>query len=185
MEDELSVGDPVVVERVNGLVLSVRRAEEWEVDPMTAVLVAVVIILALAIAAAGAAVRILREYERAVVFRLGRLIGAKGPGIVLLVPLIDRMVRVDLRTVTSVPPQEVITRDNVSVKVNAVVYFRVVDPVKSVVEVEHIRNATSQIAQTTLRSMLGKADLDSCWPSASRSTRTCSRSSTSRPSRGA
>ena len=128
---------------------------------MTAVLVAVVIILVLAIAAAGASVRILREYERAVVFRLGRLVGAKGPGIVLLVPLIDRMVRVDLRTVTfEVPPQEVITRDNVPAKVNAVAYFRVVDPVKSVVEVERIRNATSQIAQTTLRSVLGRADLD-------------------------
>jgi regulator of protease activity HflC (stomatin/prohibitin superfamily) len=128
---------------------------------VTAVLVAVVIILVLAIAAAGASVRILREYERAVVFRLGRLVGAKGPGIVLLVPLIDRMVRVDLRTVTfEVPPQDVITRDNVPAKVNAVAYFRVVDPVKSVVEVERIRNATSQIAQTTLRSVLGKADLD-------------------------
>ena len=128
---------------------------------MTAVLVAVVIILVLAVAAAGASVRILREYERAVVFRLGRLVGAKGPGIVLLVPLIDRMVRVDLRTVTfEVPPQDVITRDNVPAKVNAVAYFRVVDPVKSVVEVERIRNATSQIAQTTLRSVLGKADLD-------------------------
>ena len=128
---------------------------------MTAVLVAVVIILVLAVAAAGASVRILREYERAVVFRLGRLVGAKGPGIVLLVPLIDRMVRVDLRTVTfEVPPQEVITPDNVPAKVNAVAYFRVVDPVKSVVEVERIRNATSQIAQTTLRSVLGKADLD-------------------------
>jgi regulator of protease activity HflC (stomatin/prohibitin superfamily) len=128
---------------------------------VTAILVALVIIVVLAVAAAGASVRILREYERAVVFRLGRLVGAKGPGIVLLVPLIDRMVRVDLRTVTfEVPPQEVITRDNVPAKVNAVAYFRVVDPVKSVVEVERIRNATSQIAQTTLRSVLGKADLD-------------------------
>jgi regulator of protease activity HflC (stomatin/prohibitin superfamily) len=128
---------------------------------MTAVLVAVVIILVLAIAAAGASVRILREYERAVVFRLGRLIGQKGPGIVLLIPVIDRMVRVDLRTVTfEVPPQDVITRDNVPAKVNAVAYFRVVDPVKSVVEVERIRAATSQIAQTTLRSVLGRADLD-------------------------
>jgi regulator of protease activity HflC (stomatin/prohibitin superfamily) len=128
---------------------------------MTAILVALVIIVALGVAVAGASVRILREYERAVVFRLGRLVGAKGPGIVLLVPLIDRMVRVDLRTVTfEVPPQEVITRDNVPAKVNAVAYFRVVDPVKSVVEVERIRNATSQIAQTTLRSVLGKADLD-------------------------
>ena len=128
---------------------------------MTAILVALIIIVALAVAAAGASVRILREYERAVVFRLGRLIGAKGPGIVLLVPLVDRMVRVDLRTVTfEIPPQDVITRDNVPAKVNAVAYFRVVDPVKSVIEVERIRAATSQIAQTTLRSVLGKADLD-------------------------
>jgi regulator of protease activity HflC (stomatin/prohibitin superfamily) len=106
-------------------------------------------------------VRILREYERAVVFRLGRLLGQKGPGVVLLIPLIDRMVRVDLRTVTfDVPPQDLITRDNVPAKVNAVTYFRVVDPIKSVVEVERYRAATSQIAQTTLRSVLGKADLD-------------------------
>jgi len=106
-------------------------------------------------------VRILREYERAVVFRLGRLLGAKGPGIVLLIPLIDRMVRVDLRTVTfDVPPQDLITRDHVPARVNAVAYFRVVDPVKAIVEVERYGAATSQIAQTTLRSVLGKADLD-------------------------
>jgi hypothetical protein len=128
---------------------------------MTGIVVALVILVALAVALAGASVRILREYERAVVFRLGRLIGGKGPGIVLLIPIVDRMVRVDLRTVTfEVPPQDVITRDNVPAKVNAVAYFRVIDPVKSVVEVERIRNATSQIAQTTLRSVLGKADLD-------------------------
>jgi regulator of protease activity HflC (stomatin/prohibitin superfamily) len=128
---------------------------------MTAVLVAVIIVLAVAAAALGASVRILREYERAVVFRLGRLVGQKGPGVVLLVPLIDRMVRVDLRTVTfDIPPQDLITRDNVPAKVNAVAYFRVVDPVRSVVEVERYRAATSQIAQTTLRSVLGKADLD-------------------------
>ncbi len=128
---------------------------------MTAVLVALVIIIALAVAAAAASVRILREYERAVVFRVGRLIGQKGPGIVLLVPIVDRMVRVDLRTVTfDVPPQDLITRDNVPAKVNAVAYYRVIDPVKSVVEVERVRAATSQIAQTTLRSVLGKADLD-------------------------
>jgi regulator of protease activity HflC (stomatin/prohibitin superfamily) len=128
---------------------------------VTAILVALVIIVALAVAVAGASIRVLREYERAVVFRLGRLVGAKGPGIVLLIPVIDRMVRVDLRTITfEVPPQDVITRDNVPAKVNAVAYFRVVDPVKSVVEVERIRAATSQIAQTTLRSVLGKADLD-------------------------
>jgi hypothetical protein len=119
------------------------------------------VLVALAVALAGASIRVLREYERAVVFRLGRLIGAKGPGIVVLIPIIDRMVRVDLRTVTfEVPPQDVITRDNVPAKVNAVAYFRVVDPVKSVVEVERIRAATSQIAQTTLRSVLGRADLD-------------------------
>jgi regulator of protease activity HflC (stomatin/prohibitin superfamily) len=128
---------------------------------VTAILVALVIIVALAAAVAGASIRILREYERAVVFRLGRLIGQKGPGIVLLVPIVDRMVRVDLRTVTfDVPPQDLITRDNVPAKVNAVAYYRVIDPVKSVVEVERVRTATSQIAQTTLRSVLGKADLD-------------------------
>jgi regulator of protease activity HflC (stomatin/prohibitin superfamily) len=128
---------------------------------MTAVVVALVIIVALAVAVAGASIRILREYERAVVFRLGRLIGQKGPGIVLLIPIIDRMVRVDLRTVTfDVPPQDLITRDNVPAKVNAVAYYRVIDPIKSVVEVERVRTATSQIAQTTLRSVLGKADLD-------------------------
>jgi hypothetical protein len=128
---------------------------------MTAIVVALVILVALAVALAGASIRILREYERAVVFRLGRLVGQKGPGIVLLIPLIDRMVRVDLRTVTfEVPPQDVITRDNVPAKVNAVAYYRVIDPVKSVVEVERIRNATSQIAQTTLRAVLGRADLD-------------------------
>jgi regulator of protease activity HflC (stomatin/prohibitin superfamily) len=128
---------------------------------MTAVVVAIVIIVALAVALAGASIRVLREYERAVVFRLGRLIGQKGPGIVLLIPIIDRMVRVDLRTVTfDVPPQDLITRDNVPAKVNAVAYYRVIDPIKSVVEVERVRTATSQIAQTTLRSVLGKADLD-------------------------
>jgi regulator of protease activity HflC (stomatin/prohibitin superfamily) len=128
---------------------------------MTAVVVAVVIVLAVVLAVAGASIRILREYERAVVFRLGRLIGGKGPGIVLLIPIVDRMVRVDLRTITfDIPPQDLITRDNVPAKVNAVTYFRVVDPVKSVVEVERYRAATSQIAQTTLRSVLGKADLD-------------------------
>jgi regulator of protease activity HflC (stomatin/prohibitin superfamily) len=96
-----------------------------------------------------------------VVFRLGRLIGQKGPGVVFLVPIVDRMVRVDLRTITfDIPPQDLITRDNVPAKVNAVAYFRVIDPVKSVVEVEKVRAATSQIAQTTLRSVLGKADLD-------------------------
>jgi regulator of protease activity HflC (stomatin/prohibitin superfamily) len=109
----------------------------------------------------GSAVRVLREYERGVIFRLGRLIAQKGPGLILLVPIIDRMVRVDLRTVTlNIPPQEVITRDNVPARVNAVAYFRVIDPNKSIVEVENFLLATSQIAQTTLRSVLGKAELD-------------------------
>jgi regulator of protease activity HflC (stomatin/prohibitin superfamily) len=106
-------------------------------------------------------VRVLREYQRAVVFRLGRLLPLRGPGLVALIPVVDRMVRVDLRTVTlTIPPQEVITRDNVPVRVNAVAYFRVVDPVKAINEVENYAIATSQIAQTTLRSVLGRADLD-------------------------
>jgi len=109
----------------------------------------------------GASVRVLREYERGVIFRLGRLIAQKGPGLILLIPLIDRMVRVDLRTVTlNIPPQEVITRDNVPARVNAVAYFRVVDANNAIVEVENFLLATSQISQTTLRSVLGKADLD-------------------------
>jgi regulator of protease activity HflC (stomatin/prohibitin superfamily) len=109
----------------------------------------------------GSAVKVLREYDRAVVFRLGRLIGIKGPGLVLLIPVIDKMVRVSLRTETlDVPPQDVITRDNVSVKVNAVVFFRVLDASKAVVEVANYLYATSQIAQTTLRSICGQADLD-------------------------
>ncbi len=107
------------------------------------------------------AIRILREYERGVIFRLGRLIGAKGPGIIFLIPMIDRMQRVDLRTITfDVPPQDVITRDNVSVKVNAVLYFRVMDPNKAIVAVANYFEATSQIAQTTLRSVLGQVELD-------------------------
>jgi regulator of protease activity HflC (stomatin/prohibitin superfamily) len=109
----------------------------------------------------GSSVRILREYERGVIFRLGRLIATKGPGLILLIPLIDRMERVDLRTVTlNIPPQEVITRDNVPSSVNAVAYFRVVDQNRAIVEVENYLLATSQIAQTALRSVLGKAELD-------------------------
>ncbi|MGQ9561670.1 MAG: slipin family protein [Candidatus Oleimicrobiaceae bacterium] len=107
------------------------------------------------------AIKILREYERGVIFRLGRLVGARGPGIFLIIPFVDRMVKVSLRTVTmDVPPQDVITRDNVSVKVNAVLYFRVMEPTKAVVEVEDYLFATSQLAQTTLRSVLGQAELD-------------------------
>jgi len=121
----------------------------------------VVILLVLILIVAGSAVRILREYERGVIFRLGRLIAQKGPGLILLIPFVDRMVRVDLRTVTlNIPPQEVITRDNVPASVTAVTYFRVIDPNKAIVEVENFLLATSQIAQTTLRSVLGKAELD-------------------------
>jgi regulator of protease activity HflC (stomatin/prohibitin superfamily) len=109
----------------------------------------------------GSSIRVLREYERGVIFRLGRLIAQKGPGLILLIPVIDRMVRVDLRTVTlNIPPQEVITRDNVPTRVNAVAYFRVVNPNNAIVEVENFLLATSQISQTALRSVLGKADLD-------------------------
>lgn len=107
------------------------------------------------------AIRILREYERGVIFRLGRLIAVKGPGLILLIPLIDRMVRVSLRTVVmDVPSQDVITKDNVSIKVNAVVYFRVIQPDKAIVEVENFLFATSQLSQTTLRSILGQSELD-------------------------
>ena len=107
------------------------------------------------------AVKILREYERGVIFRLGRLVGAKGPGLILLIPIVDRMVRVSLRIITmDVPAQEVITKDTVPVKVNAVIYFRVVNPENSVIEVQNFINATSQIAQTTLRSVLGQMELD-------------------------
>jgi regulator of protease activity HflC (stomatin/prohibitin superfamily) len=128
---------------------------------MTAVLTALVMLVGLLVALAAASVRVLREYERAVVFRLGRLLGQRGPGLVLLIPGIDRMVRVSLRTVTlNIPPQNVITCDNVPAHVDAVAYFRVVDPNASVVEIEDGVKATSQIAQTTLRSVLGKADLD-------------------------
>src|SRR6266496_4021164 len=109
----------------------------------------------------GASVRVLREYERGVIFRLGRLIAQKGPGLILLIPVIDRMVRVDLRTVTlNIPPQEVITRDNVPARVNAVAYFRIVDPNAAIVQVENFMVATSQIAQTTLRAVLGQHVLD-------------------------
>lgn len=107
------------------------------------------------------AIRILREYERGVIFRLGRLIGAKGPGLILLIPIVDRMVKVSLRTVVmDVPEQDIITKDNVSLKVNAVVYFRVIMADKAIVEVENFLFATSQLSQTTLRSVLGQAELD-------------------------
>jgi regulator of protease activity HflC (stomatin/prohibitin superfamily) len=129
------------------------------------VILAIVILLAvvavIALTTLGASVRVLREYERGVVFRLGRLMQLRGPGLILLVPTIDRMVRVSLRTVTlTVPPQEIITRDNIPVRVTAVTYYRVVDPDKAINQVENFHHATLQIAQTTLRSVLGGADLD-------------------------
>ena len=109
----------------------------------------------------ASAIRILNEYERGVIFRLGRVIGAKGPGLIILIPIVDKMVKVSLRLVAmDVDPQDVITRDNVSVKVNAVIYFRVMDSVKGVIEVENYMYATSQLAQTTLRSVCGQAELD-------------------------
>jgi len=109
----------------------------------------------------SSAIRILNEYERGVIFRLGRVLGAKGPGLILLIPIIDKMIKVDLRTVTmDVPAQDVITRDNVSVKVNAVIYFRVMDAVKATIDVQQYLYATSQLAQTTLRSVCGQAELD-------------------------
>jgi regulator of protease activity HflC (stomatin/prohibitin superfamily) len=124
--------------------------------PLTLISLVVIVVMLLA-----TALRVMREYERAVVFRLGRLVGVKGPGLIILIPLIDRMVKVSLRVVAmDVAPQDVITRDNVSIKVNAVVYFRVMEPGKAIIEVEDYLYATSQLAQTTLRSVLGQADLD-------------------------
>src|SRR4030043_195089 len=128
---------------------------------MSATAVVIVIIVFAVFILAISAIKIVAEYERGVIFRLGRLVGARGPGLFVIIPFIDRMVKVDLRVVTmDVPSQEVITRDNVTVRVNAVVYFRVVDPESSVVKVlDHIR-ATSQISQTTLRNVLGQSELD-------------------------
>ena len=118
-------------------------------------------IVILAIIIVPQAIRILREYERGVIFRLGKLLGAKGPGLIFLIPIVDRMVKMDLRVVTiDVPRQEVMTRDNVPVSVDAVLYFRVIDPQAAVVKVENFLKATSLIAQTTLRSVLGQAELD-------------------------
>ena len=128
---------------------------------MTAVLVVLVVLVVLMLSTVGASVRVLREYERGVVFRFGRLVAQKGPGLVLLVPIADRMVRVSLRTIThTIPPQDVITRDNVPARVDAVAYFRVVDADASIIDIENYLQATSEIAKTTLRSVLGKAELD-------------------------
>jgi len=121
----------------------------------------VLIVLFLIVYFLFSAIKILKEYERGVVFRLGRIIPLKGPGLVVIVPVIDKLVRVSLRTVTmDVPPQDVITKDNITVKVNAVIYFRPIDPIKAITEVEDFYYATSQIAQTTLRSILGQSQLD-------------------------
>jgi regulator of protease activity HflC (stomatin/prohibitin superfamily) len=126
-----------------------------------AIVIVVVVLAVIAMAGASLSMRVLREYERGVVFRLGRLMDQRGPGLVLLVPMIDRMVRVSLRTVTlGVPPQEIITKDNVPARVTAVAYYRVIDPNNAVNQVESYDSATLQIAQTTLRSVLGGADLD-------------------------
>lgn len=127
------------------------------VGPTVAIIFGIIIVLILLLSA----VKILREYERGVIFRFGRLSATKGPGIFLIIPFVDKMIKVDLRTVTmDVPPQDIITRDNVPVKVNAVIYFRVMDPALSVIKIERYIVATSQIAQTTLRSILGQAELD-------------------------
>jgi regulator of protease activity HflC (stomatin/prohibitin superfamily) len=120
-----------------------------------------IVILVLAVFFLSAAIRVLNEYERGVIFRLGRVIKAKGPGLIILIPIVDKMVKVSMRLVAmDVDPQDVITRDNVSVKVNAVIYFRVIEPIKAVIEVEEYSYAMSQLAQTTLRSVCGQAELD-------------------------
>lgn len=128
---------------------------------MFGTLIFIVFVLIALLVLIGLSIRIVPEYERGVIFRLGRVIGAKGPGLFLLIPIVDRMVKVDLRTVTlDVPSQEAITSDNVTVKVNAVVYFRVLDPVDAVIQVEDYRRATWQIAQTSLRNVIGQSQLD-------------------------
>ncbi len=122
---------------------------------------AIFFLIVFLIIVAAAAIKVLREYERGVIFRLGRLIGAKGPGLIFIIPGVDKLLRISLRTVAlEIPPQDVITRDNISITVNAVVYFRVVDPNKAVVEIENYLFATSQLAQTTLRSIIGQSQLD-------------------------
>jgi len=144
----------VLLSVLGGDILKILGGVVMGFSPLIVIAILVVIFLA-------AAIKIIPEYQRAVIFRLGRVIGAKGPGLFILIPIIDRMVKVDLRTVTlDVPTQDIITKDNVSVSVDAVVYFRVVDPVKAIVEVENYLYATSQIAQTTLRSVCGSVELD-------------------------
>ena len=126
-----------------------------------ALLIGLAAVVVLGIIVLITSVRVVNEYERGVIFRLGRVIGAKGPGLFFIIPIIDRMVKVNLQTVTAdIPPQDVITKDNVTLRVNAVTYFNVVDPVRSVVAIQDYRFATSQVAQTTLRSILGQVELD-------------------------
>ena len=128
----------------------------YSILPMTTIYIVTILVILLAFA-----IRILREYERGVIFTLGRFTGVKGPGLIILIPFIQKMVRVDLRTIVlDVPTQDVISHDNVSVHVNAVVYFRVVDPEKAIIQVENFHDATSQLSQTTLRSVLGRHELD-------------------------
>lgn len=128
---------------------------------MSSALIGIIIAAVVLLVLFAASVRVLREYERGVIFRLGRVIGAKGPGLIFLIPVVDRMVRVSLRIITQeIPPQDVITKDNVTVQVNAVTYYNVVDAVRSVVAIEDVNLGTSQISQTTLRSVVGQVDLD-------------------------
>jgi regulator of protease activity HflC (stomatin/prohibitin superfamily) len=128
---------------------------------MAGIFPAIFFIILFSVILATTSIKILREYERGVIFRLGRLIGAKGPGLIFIIPGIDKLLRISLRTVAlEIPPQDVITRDNISITVNAVVYFRVVDPNKAVVEIENYLYGTSQLAQTTLRSIIGQSQLD-------------------------
>jgi regulator of protease activity HflC (stomatin/prohibitin superfamily) len=128
---------------------------------ITGISPAIFFLIVFLIIIASASIKILREYERGVIFRLGRLIGAKGPGIIFIIPGVDKLLRISLRTVAlEIPSQDVITRDNISLKVNAVVYFRVIDPNKAVVQIENYLYATSQLAQTTLRSVIGQSQLD-------------------------
>ena len=130
-------------------------------DALISFLTSFGVLLLILLAIASSAVKIVQEYERGVIFRLGRLVGGKGPGLFLIIPFVDRMVKVDLRVITlDIPSQEAITKDNVTVKVNAVAYFRVVDPSRAIVAVEDFRRATWQISQTSLRSVLGQSDLD-------------------------
>jgi regulator of protease activity HflC (stomatin/prohibitin superfamily) len=147
--------------------------------PMIAILILVLLFL-------YSAIKILNEYERGVVFRLGRVIKAKGPGLIILIPMVDRMVKVSMRLVAmDVDPQDVITRDNVSVKVNAVIYFRVINPVKAIVEVENYAYAMAQLAQTTLRSVCGQAELDELLSEREKINSKCRKSSTPTPTHGA